>query len=356
MLLQFFILASRLAVQSSTAAASAPLSLDELQHIDAAVARGRSWLLEHQSPGGAFAPLAQNAACPVALSSMALWALASTGSEPVDPMRNAARFLLAYKQPDGGVYDPRHGLSVYTSGVALQALRSLTSVHEFPEIADVLPGLDLFVYRARAPESLADAESDPRKDLAGPAEAQRLLQDTRYSPEEQRALEFLARSATLPTNAPPLRVRIPGWSGQRADLGPFSYEDVLPFVYLPLEADQQVALRAYEALRTYYDLERNPDLTKRYGELGFLSGTQGLYYYYLLVARALSARGLPWIDLASGARRDWVRELSVKLLSLQRAEGAWKNADGRWWEQEPVLVTSYALLALQLCRSVGVGR
>jgi hypothetical protein len=351
MLLQI-VLASWLAPQSTTAAASAPFSLDELRHVDAAVARGRSWLLEHQSPAGAFAPLAQDAVCPVALTSMALWALASTGPEPVDPMRNAARFLLAHRQPDGGVYDPQHGLSVYTSGVALQALRTLTSGHEFPEAEGVLPGLDLFVYRASAPESLADAESDPRKDPTGPEEAQRLLQDrTRHSPEEQRALEFLARSAA-PSNAPPLRVRIPGWSGRRADLSPFSYEDVLPFVYLPLEADQQVALRAYEALRLHYDLERNPDLTKRYGELGF-PGTQGLYYYYLLVARALSVRGLPWIDLSSGARRDWVRELSGKLLSLQRAEGAWKNADGHWWEQEPVLVTSYALLALQHCRNVG---
>ena len=58
------------------------------------------------------------------------------------------------------------------------------------------------------------------------------------------------------------------------------------------------------------------------------------------------------VQLPDGRERDWVRELKDKLVSLQRTDGSWVNDDGHWWEDEPILVTSYALLALRLCRDM----
>ena len=49
-----------------------------------------------------------------------------------------------------------------------------------------------------------------------------------------------------------------------------------------------------------------------------------------------------------------LREALVrKLVGLQKIDpktgaGYWVNEEGRWWEQDPVLVTSYALIALEI--------
>ena len=45
--------------------------------------------------------------------------------------------------------------------------------------------------------------------------------------------------------------------------------------------------------------------------------------------------------------RDWRAELRGKLQSLQKPEGYWVNdKNDRWWEDNKVLCTAYALLAL----------
>jgi hypothetical protein len=36
---------------------------------------------------------------------------------------------------------------------------------------------------------------------------------------------------------------------------------------------------------------------------------------------------------------------------MQHPDGSWANTDTVWWESEPVLATSYALLTLKLCRA-----
>ena len=36
-----------------------------------------------------------------------------------------------------------------------------------------------------------------------------------------------------------------------------------------------------------------------------------------------------------------------RLISLQKGDGFWINNNNRWWENDPVLVTSYSLLTLE---------
>jgi squalene-hopene/tetraprenyl-beta-curcumene cyclase len=36
----------------------------------------------------------------------------------------------------------------------------------------------------------------------------------------------------------------------------------------------------------------------------------------------------------------------MKLMNLQKRDGSWANDNARWWEKDPALVTSYALIAL----------
>jgi len=49
---------------------------------------------------------------------------------------------------------------------------------------------------------------------------------------------------------------------------------------------------------------------------------------------------------------DWRRELIAKLVALQRTDPQtglkyWVNDEGRWMENDPVLVTAYSVLALE---------
>jgi squalene-hopene/tetraprenyl-beta-curcumene cyclase len=52
--------------------------------------------------------------------------------------------------------------------------------------------------------------------------------------------------------------------------------------------------------------------------------------------------------LHTGQRLNWRKELALRLLNLQQRDGSWVNDNGRWWERDPALVTSYAVLALEL--------
>ena len=49
-----------------------------------------------------------------------------------------------------------------------------------------------------------------------------------------------------------------------------------------------------------------------------------------------------------GKKIDWRKELTEKLLSLQKPDGSWVSENGRWMEKDPVLVTCYAVSALDL--------
>ncbi len=82
-------------------------------------------------------------------------------------------------------------------------------------------------------------------------------------------------------------------------------------------------------------------------------GLQGLYYHYHTMAKALSAYGQEVLALPKGKKVPWRRTLVEKLVSLQRIDGKtglgyWRNDNNRWWENDPNLATSYAMLALEI--------
>ncbi len=77
-------------------------------------------------------------------------------------------------------------------------------------------------------------------------------------------------------------------------------------------------------------------------------GSEGLYYYYHVMAKALAAAGIATLETQDGKKIDWSRELALKLIKEQTSDGFWVNDAGRWMEKDPVLVTSYALLTLEI--------
>jgi squalene-hopene/tetraprenyl-beta-curcumene cyclase len=65
------------------------------------------------------------------------------------------------------------------------------------------------------------------------------------------------------------------------------------------------------------------------------------------MSKALSLSGIEKLVDKNGKSRDWRKELAFEMLNNQDPKGFWINENGRWWERDPVLVTSYALLTLE---------
>jgi len=69
------------------------------------------------------------------------------------------------------------------------------------------------------------------------------------------------------------------------------------------------------------------------------------------MSKALTAHGDQRLDLPDGRAIDWRKDLALRLINLQQRDGSWSNENGRWWEKDPALVTSYAVLSLEMLRN-----
>ncbi len=65
-----------------------------------------------------------------------------------------------------------------------------------------------------------------------------------------------------------------------------------------------------------------------------------------MLAKSLNATGDEPLTRPDGTAIQWREDLARKLIDLQQADGTWVNANNRWWEGDPNLVTAYTLLAL----------
>jgi squalene-hopene/tetraprenyl-beta-curcumene cyclase len=118
--------------------------------------------------------------------------------------------------------------------------------------------------------------------------------------------------------------------------GSMSYAGLLSFIYAEMDSQDPRVLAVKEWLTKHYTIKENPGM-----------GPQGLFYYYHTMAKALTLSRITTISDEKGVSQDWRKELALHLLNLQSKDGSWINDNGRWWEKDPVLVTSYALLTLE---------
>ena len=76
------------------------------------------------------------------------------------------------------------------------------------------------------------------------------------------------------------------------------------------------------------------------------SAKAGIYYYYNTLARALAVYGQPVLKDKQNAEHDWRKELIAKLAADQKPDGSFIG-DRRWMEDDPVIATTLATLALE---------
>jgi squalene-hopene/tetraprenyl-beta-curcumene cyclase len=115
-----------------------------------------------------------------------------------------------------------------------------------------------------------------------------------------------------------------------------TYAGLKSLVYANVDKNDVRVQAAYNWISKNYSVETTP-----------LMGTQGLFYYYQTMAKSLNAFGEETIVDSREAEHQWRYDLANQLLKIQSPEGFWVNENGRWWENNPVLVTAYSLLALE---------
>lgn len=128
-------------------------------------------------------------------------------------------------------------------------------------------------------------------------------------------------------------------AGDTSSSGSITYAGLASFLYTGADAKDPRVVAAYDWLRAHYTFDENPGL-----------GQKGLYFYLHMMGRGLGLMGQRTLVDSEGRSHDWPVELSHKLLSLQKADGTWANTDGTYWESNPVMATSRAVLALAFAR------
>nr|WP_321402701.1 prenyltransferase/squalene oxidase repeat-containing protein [uncultured Desulfobacter sp.] len=119
--------------------------------------------------------------------------------------------------------------------------------------------------------------------------------------------------------------------------GSMTCTGLLSFAFTDFEKDDLRVQAAYEWLKRNYTLDENPGL-----------GQQGLYYYYYSMAKALTLYGDDNFVRENGRRINWRKDMAVKFINKQKSDGSWLNeADGNW-ENDPVVVTAYVLISLNM--------
>ncbi|MBW1925515.1 MAG: terpene cyclase/mutase family protein [Deltaproteobacteria bacterium] len=141
----------------------------------------------------------------------------------------------------------------------------------------------------------------------------------------------------FPGNSKAGKMTLPSGRIALRSYGSISYAGLLSYIYADMDRNDPRVRAVFDWLQRNYTLDENPGM-----------GPQGLFYYYHTMAKALSLYGCRTLTLQDGRRVDWRRGLVMKLLNLQAPEGFWVNENGRWWERDPVLVTSYAVIALEI--------
>jgi squalene-hopene/tetraprenyl-beta-curcumene cyclase len=344
------------------------------QEISQAIARGNQWLKSQQKPAGHWDDGQLPALTALALNAAVRAPDFDTSKPFPEHIEKGFQWLLAQQKDDGGIYN--RGLSVYNTATSVTAMMAANRTDFHPAVVKARKHLIDNQWDIGEPDKtdnpndggIGYGSNKEHTDLSNTylaieaiALSRKVVEDGNFGDQPeldwQAALTFLSRCQNLEeTNDQPWASNDPKNKGgfvyssleskageeQTAEgrtalrsYGSMSYAGLLSMIYAKLSPEDPRVIAVKEWLGKNYTLDENPGM-----------GAQGLYYYFHTMAKALSAAGLDKLPLEQGRQADWREELAVKLLSVQREDGSWVNSNGRWMESNPVLVTTYTVLAL----------
>jgi squalene-hopene/tetraprenyl-beta-curcumene cyclase len=346
---------------------------ESLRHeVQLCIDRGLAFLRAQQQSNGSWSLAEHPALTALALSAFMSEPAGTWRKAPPEFIRRGYAHLLRHVQPDGGIYV--ESLRSYNTALAVMALLAARDPAHEPVLRRARRFLagqqNDFNERGKldAPTDggVGYGNSTPHADLSNTLLALEALRFSRRGeagedPDGfnwQAAIDFLQRCQNLPShnrepwasddaqnrggfvyypgNSKAGETNLPNGRVALRSYGSMTYAGLLSFLYADVQRDDPRVTAAYDWLRRHFSLDENPGL-----------GAQGRFYYFHTMAKALSALGVRELPLADGSAVNWRAALANKLFDLQSADGSWVNTgSGRWMEKDPVLVTSYAVLAL----------
>jgi len=345
------------------------------------VAKAIAFLRSRQEPAGSWSGQREPGITALVVAGL----LRSKRVGPDDPaIVKALGFLEGYLLPKDGKKVPH---SVYATSVGLMAFHEANASGKYDAVVKEAQG---FLRNAQYDEGEGKGRDDPqygglgygdgrsRPDMSNTSFMIEALRDSGVpadDPALQKALIFVSRCQNLKSefNDQPFADKVndggfiytsgevappPGRAGrgreaeaekarveakaEREELnggirssGSMTYSGFKSMIYAGLQPDDQRVKAAIGYIRKNYTVDENPGQGKR-----------GLYYYYMVFARAMAALGEDPFVAADGKSHDWKAELAAALAARQEPSGAWANADDRFMEGDPAIATSFALLAL----------
>jgi squalene-hopene/tetraprenyl-beta-curcumene cyclase len=348
---------------------------------------GLSWLMAKRLPSGAFPGLANKD--DVAFTSMALIILSespeNTRMKYKQVVDKAVSFLIGSSQENGSIMDVGKipSFDIYKTSLGIVALKSISpsrSLEEQNKIEGIVTKAMEYLQKSQyGPESADNdqggwgykeqgQEKIPNTNLSTTSYVLEALHKTGLPEDSEtykRAIDFLMKCQdSSEYNTYRMTANSGGFAYSPVEskageettsdgkkifkpYGSMTYAGLLSFIYAYVDKNDPRVLSAYNWIRARYTLEENPGLrTDAQPELG----KQGLFYYYHTFAKALNAYGQKKITTLDGKEHLWAEDLVNKLVSMQTKDGSWVNEVSRWWEDSPLLATSYSLMVFNICR------
>ncbi len=282
-------------------------------------------------------------------------------------LEKAVKAIVAKQQPNGSVCTPIFNLDTYSTAMSVLALTAL----ENPEYQPVVEKAKRYLLDVQYKD---DEDNNSNFGAAGYTKGGKTSGDMTANWVEalkatgvkendeafKNAQKFFSRIQNTETNDKPniggkeagkdggFYYR-PGESKPSDEIkngihvlksyGLMSYAGLKSFMYMNVPKDDPRVASAHKWVLDNYTLEENKNI-----------GADGLFYYYQTMAKALAAYGDKTITTSDGKQHDWAKELSDTIVSLQDADGSWHNKQSsRWMENDPVMVTAFAIRALSIC-------
>ncbi|MAB84204.1 MAG: hypothetical protein CMJ24_12340 [Phycisphaerae bacterium] len=365
-------------------AESAPVDADTWIRTVASIDRGLDFLRSRQSPGGFW--MIQTETPPTdepeqvtpvaaAVTAMGLQSFAQRGLDPdVDPtLSKAVIAIMGSRDQKELLANP---LANYIQSAMVSGLASLEDDRFREAVTDGVQSLTRQQWNGEEGIAMradwfggAGYGNRGRPDLSNTQSMLQALHDSGMSPDEpafQEAIVFLSRTQNLqsvndatwagddggfvytPANGGESMASQLAGEGRYGELvpagtprslrsyGSMTYAGFKSLLYAGLDENDPRVKAAFEWIRRHWSFEENPGLDQ-----------QGLYYYWLAMARALRASRQTVITDVDGTPHRWREELAEAIIRRQRLDGSWRNDEDRWLEGEQELATVYALLALE---------
>ncbi len=345
--------------------------------VENAIGKGLTWLAARQKPEGYWGQQEYPALTALVLTGFQGDQSGFYKRKYEQAITKGYGYLLTNVKPDGGIYGKE--LTNYNTSISMMALLMANR----PEYQPVIKNARKYIIGLQDDFGEKGMGDDPldggigyggtykHSDLANTTFALEALHYSRYLKSDvagdaeakdlnwKAAVQFLSRTQNLPgsndqkwaSDDPDNKggfvyfpdeskageVKLPDGKVALRSYGSMSYAGLLSYIYAQLDRNDPRVKAVYDWLSRHYTLDENPGM-----------GKDGLYYYYHTMAKALSLYGINEFTLENGKKVNWRKDLALKLLNLQNKDGFWVNENNRWWEKDPVLATSYTIIALEI--------